>query len=87
MQEYKDIESINFWKKSRELYGDDPKQLAEQRKVLERKSRDHARSPFQWNSGKNAGFCESGVEPWMRVNDGMHFRSPCFLPSISNLKS
>ncbi|KAF6234433.1 hypothetical protein HO173_007466 [Letharia columbiana] len=69
MKEYKDIESINFWKKSRELYGNDPKRLAEERKVLEKKSRDHARTPMQWNGGANAGFCESGVEPWMRVND------------------
>ena len=68
-QEYKDIESINFWKKSKQLYGNDPKRLAEERKVLERKARDHARTPMQWHAGQNAGFCESGVEPWMRVND------------------
>lgn len=69
MKEYKDIESINFWKKSQELYGNDPKQLAEQRRVLEQKARDHARSPMQWNAHPNAGFCEADVEPWMRVND------------------
>lgn len=69
MKEYKDIESVNFWKKSKELYGNDPKKLAEERKVLEQKARDHARSPMQWNVGTNAGFCEPGVEPWMRVND------------------
>ena len=69
MKEYKDIESINFWKKSKDLYGNDPKKLAEERKVLEKKARDHARTPMQWNAGTNAGFCESGVEPWMRVND------------------
>ena len=69
MKEYKDIESINFWKKTRELYGNEPKRLAEERKVLESKARDHARTPMQWHSGENSGFCESGVEPWMRVND------------------
>lgn len=69
MKEYKDIESINFWKKSNDLYGDDPEHLAEDRKILEKKARDHARSPMQWNDGANAGFCESGVEPWMRVNE------------------
>lgn len=69
MKEYKDIESINFWKKSKELYGNDPRRLAEERKVLEKKARDHARSPMQFSSDANAGFCESGVEPWMRVND------------------
>ena len=69
MKEYKDIESINFWKKSKDLYGNDPKRLAEERKVLEKKARDHARTPMQWNPGPNAGFCAQGVEPWMRVND------------------
>ena len=68
IDEYKDIESINFWKKSKELYGNNPKKLAEQRKILEKKARDHARTPMQWNGGTNAGFCESGVQPWMRVN-------------------
>ena len=69
MEEYKDIESINFWKKSKDLYGDDPKRLAEERKVLEKKARDHARTPMQWNCGPNAGFCREDVQPWMRVND------------------
>lgn len=68
-KEYKDIESINFWKKCKELYGNDPKVLAEERNILVKKARDHARTPMQWNTGANAGFCESGVEPWMRVND------------------
>ena len=69
MKEYKDIESINFWKKTKDLYGNDPTRIAEARKILEMKARDHARTPMQWDAGPNAGFCESGVEPWMRVND------------------
>lgn len=69
LKDYKDIEAINFWKKSLDLYGDDPEELARQRKVLERKARDHARTPMQWNAGPNAGFADEGVEPWMRVND------------------
>ena len=69
MKEYKDIESINFWKKSKDLYGHDPKRLAEERKVLEKKARDHARTPMQWSAAPNAGFCDKDVEPWMRVND------------------
>ncbi len=69
MKEYKDIESINFWKKSKELYGNDPQRLAEERKVLEKKARDHARTPMQWSNSPNAGFSAEGVEPWMRVND------------------
>ena len=69
MKEYKDIESLNFWKKSRALYGDNPARLAEERKVLEKKARDHARTPIQWDASPNAGFCKAGIEPWMRVND------------------
>ena len=68
-EEYKDIESINFWKKSKELYGNDPQRLALERKVLEKKARDHARTPMQWSSESNAGFCDQDVKPWMRVND------------------
>ena len=68
-KEYKDIESINFWKKAQTLYADQPKRLAEERKVLEKKARDHARTPMQWNSSAHAGFCEAIVEPWMRAND------------------
>lgn len=67
--EYKDIESINFWRKSQALYADNPQRLAAERKVLEVKARDHARTPMQWNSAANAGFCAQSVVPWMRVND------------------
>ena len=67
--DYKDIEAINFWKKAKALYSNDPEKLAYARTILERKARDHARTPMQWNSGPNAGFCDEGVIPWMRVNE------------------
>ena len=67
--DYKDIEAINFWKKSKALYAHDPEKLAFQKTILQRKARDHARTPVQWNSNPNAGFCDEGVTPWMRVND------------------
>lgn len=67
--DYKDIESLNFWRKSKTLYSHSPQRLAQERKVLEEKARDHARTPMQWTGGPNAGFCPEGVEPWMRVND------------------
>ena len=65
--DYKDIESLNFWKKSKALYANNPEKLAVARKVLHRKARDNARTPVQWNSGPNAGFCPEGVKPWMRI--------------------
>ena len=70
--EYKDIETINYWKKCQALYANDQKQLALGRKVIQMKARDHARTPMQWNSGPNAGFCAEGVKPWMRIMDDYH---------------
>lgn len=72
--DYKDIEAINFWKKSKALYGPDgtnpnPAKLDEARTILQRKARDHSRTPVQWTAGPNAGFCAEGVKPWMRVNE------------------
>ena len=67
--DYKDIESINLWKKYKKMYPDDPEKLNECRTILQRKARDNARTPVQWSSGPNAGFSKEGVEPWMRVND------------------
>lgn len=73
-KDYKDIEAINFWKKSKTLYGPDgtspnPAKLDLARTILQRKARDHSRTPVQWTAGPNAGFCAEGVRPWMRVND------------------
>lgn len=68
-EEYKDIESINYWKKMQKLCKGDAKKLEHAKLILNRKARDNARTPVQWNNGPNAGFCKQGVEPWMRVND------------------
>ncbi|KAK0972631.1 hypothetical protein LTS01_014897 [Friedmanniomyces endolithicus] len=67
-EEYKDIESINYWRKMNALYPDSPGKLEEARRVLQRKARDHARTPVQWSGEVNAGFCAEGTEPWMMVN-------------------
>ena len=67
--EYKDIESINSWNASKELYANHPERLEEARRILQRKARDHARTPMQWNASPNAGFCPENISPWMRVND------------------
>jgi glycosidase len=52
-----------------DAYPNDPKKLAYAREVMQRKARDHARTPVQWSSAANAGFCKEDVQPWMRVND------------------
>ena len=69
-REYKDIESINFWKKSKDVHSNDEAKLALARTILQRKARDHARTPVHWDGSlANAGFCAEGVEPWMRIMD------------------
>lgn len=67
--EYKDIETINYWKKCMALYADDEERLAHGKKVIHMKARDHSRTPMQWNASPNAGFCGENVKPWMRVMD------------------
>ncbi|KAJ9644525.1 hypothetical protein H2199_003488 [Coniosporium tulheliwenetii] len=67
--EYKDVESINYWRKMNEMYPNDEEKLAHARKVLHYKARDHARTPMQWDASLNSGFCPPDIKPWMRVND------------------
>ncbi|KAI5203661.1 glycoside hydrolase [Aureobasidium subglaciale] len=68
-EEYKDVESINYWKKMNNMHPDNKEKLDFARKVLQRKARDHSRTPVQWSAEPNAGFCKEDVTPWMRVND------------------
>lgn len=68
-EEYKDIESINFYKKYNEMYPNDEGKLSLARKILQRKARDNARTPVQWSSATHAGFTSPSSKPWMRVND------------------
>ena len=42
IEECKDIESINFWKKSKALYGDDLNRLAQERKVRSSRSSNYS---------------------------------------------
>jgi glycosidase len=67
--EYKDIETVNYWKKCQQLYKDDPEKLELGKKIIHMKARDHARTPMQWSKDENAGFSKTGVTPWMRVMD------------------
>ena len=69
VSEYKDIESINYWKACLKEHGGDEAQLAKDKEVLVKKARDHARTPMQWSGAPHGGFCAKDVEPWMRAND------------------
>lgn len=68
-EEYRDIETLNYWKKVQQIYKNNPEKLAEGRKIIHMKARDHARTPMQWDTNDNAGFCKPDVKPWMRVMD------------------
>ena len=67
--DYKDVESVNFWKKMKELHPDGSEALQEARILLQKKARDHARTPMQWDSTPHASFTVPEATPWMRVND------------------
>ena len=62
IEDYRDIESIN-WYKGIEKEGGDLKQFMESQKIA---ARDNGRTPFQWDNTANAGF--SGGTPWLKVN-------------------
>jgi oligo-1,6-glucosidase len=69
MDEYKDVESKNYWHEAINLSenGTDPTRKERINHGLQLMARDHARLPFQWEDSVNAGF--STGQPWMRVHD------------------
>jgi glycosidase len=68
-KEYKDVETQNYWNKVNKVWFGNPELLQHARAVVEAKARDHARTPMQWDASANAGFCDPGITPWMRVMD------------------
>ena len=63
IENYRDLESINAYHELTEAGLRQPEELLE---CIAYKSRDNARTPMQWNSGKNGGFTEG--TPWIMVN-------------------
>lgn len=51
------------------MHPGDKEKLEFGKRVLQRKARDHARTPVQWSGEPHGGFCKPDVVPWMRVND------------------
>ena len=62
LEDYKDVESINYYKDEINKGVDETTALKE----LLYGSRDHARTPMQWNEEEYAGF--SKHEPWLTIN-------------------
>ncbi|KAH9909324.1 alpha-glucosidase [Xylariomycetidae sp. FL2044] len=69
IDEYKDIESQQYWTAAQKQYANNHRKIDYARKLLQLKARDHSRSPMQWDPTANAGFTSSHTKPWMRVND------------------
>ncbi|KAF2464715.1 alpha-glucosidase-like protein maltase [Lindgomyces ingoldianus] len=69
MEEYKDVETQNYWKEAVQSSESRVDPTCEERikHGLQLMARDHARLPFQWDSSANAGFTTG--KPWMRVHD------------------
>ena len=63
IEDYRDVETLNFYKEAVEEKGDDPQEIL---KILHAKSRDNARTPMQWDAGDQAGFTTG--TPWIKVN-------------------
>jgi oligo-1,6-glucosidase len=64
IDDYRDIETLNMYTKTKNE-GGDLNYFLEGQKIS---ARDNGRTPFQWNDTKNAGF--STGTPWLKVNPG-----------------
>lgn len=62
INEIRDVESINLYQELVPSKGEE-----EAFRIILSGSRDHARTPMQWNDKKNAGFTEG--TPWISPND------------------
>ena len=62
LEEHIDIETRQVIRRRREIGFSEEEIL----RSVRAKSRDNARTPMQWNAGKNAGF--TAGKPWMPVN-------------------
>ncbi|KAH7330600.1 glycoside hydrolase family 13 protein [Rhizoctonia solani] len=70
IEEYKDVATINFYNEELQLRkgsGVDKPDMLDVMDGINRKARDNARVPMQWDDSPHAGFTNG--TPWMRVND------------------
>jgi oligo-1,6-glucosidase len=69
IEEYKDIEGINYYNSVAQRTNNDPKALGHVMKSIQILGRDHARLPMQWDASPYAGFTSNKNGAWMRTND------------------
>ena len=61
IEDYDDVEAINYYHILRKRGQSEKEAL----NVLAQRARDNSRTPMQWNSGKFAGFSDSGA--WLKI--------------------
>jgi oligo-1,6-glucosidase len=68
MEEYKDVDSSNYYKMVAARTKDDTRALEAAHRSLQHLARDHARVPFSWSKEKYNGFSppDAKEKPWMR---------------------
>jgi oligo-1,6-glucosidase len=71
IEEYQDIESLNFYRTIASTTNNDKEALEYVMRSIQILGRDNARTPMQWDGSSYAGFMDGkkGKQPWMRVND------------------
>jgi oligo-1,6-glucosidase len=62
IEDYRDIETINYYKKLKSEHGD-LDYFLEGQKIS---ARDNGRTPIQWDNTRNAGFTNGN--PWLKIN-------------------
>lgn len=67
MDEYQDIDCLNHWNLRKDAADEATK--AALKVEYQKKSRDNARTPMQWDGTAHAGFTTGDAKPWMRVHD------------------
>ncbi|CAG8970958.1 hypothetical protein HYALB_00000939 [Hymenoscyphus albidus] len=69
IEEYKDIESTNYYNEIASRTNNDSEALADVMRSLQILARDHARLPMQWDSTPFSGFTGKKDGAWMRTHD------------------
>jgi oligo-1,6-glucosidase len=69
IEDYKDIESINYYNSVAQRTNNDPNALGHVMKSIQILGRDHARLPMQWDDTPYAGFTGMKDGAWMRTHD------------------